>query len=127
MLGPELQAHSLTTVDHLLLRLLRQDWDPLSWTPATIGPEADWTALVQSALHHGVAGLLCRSLRGLPAGEVPEDILAAAGIYLERADEQGLVLVAHLFDILDVLAADDIPALPFKGPALGVLAHASQR
>ena len=95
MLAPELQAQSLTAVDHLLLRLIRRDWDPLPWTPATIGPEVDWTAMVQSALHHGVAGLLCRSLRGLPAGEVPEDILAAAGTYLEHADVQGLVLVAQ--------------------------------
>jgi len=115
----------VTAADDLLLRLIRWDWDPTPWQPATIGRSADWTTIVQTALHHGVAGLLCRSLRRLPPGEVPQDILDAAGAYLANADAQGTALVVQLFDILDVLAADGIPALPFKGPALGVLAHAS--
>lgn len=115
----------MTSADDLLVRLLRREWDSISWPPATIGPLADWTSIVQSALHHGVAGLLCRSLRSLPEGQAPQEIVDAAGVYLADTDAQGALVVAHLFDILDVLAAEEIPALPFKGPALGVLAHVS--
>lgn len=115
----------MSPADDLLLRLLRRDWAPTPWPPDTIGQEADWTTIVQTALRHGVAGLLCRSLRGLPAGEVPQDIFDAAGVFLAHAEAQGTTLVGHLFDVLDVLAAEGIPALPFKGPVLGMLAHAS--
>lgn len=115
----------MTPDDELLLRILRWDWDPTSWRPATIAHDIDWAVVVQSALHHGVAGLVCRSLIRLPAGAAPKDIVDAAGVYLADADANGTALVAQLFDILDVLAADEIPALPFKGPVLGMLAHAS--
>ena len=108
-----------------LVRLLRYDWDPSSWTTAAIEREIDWTEVVRIALDHGVAGLLCRSLRALPAGAAPGDIVAAAGAYLETANREGASRVARLMEILDTLAADDIAALAFKGPALGALAHAS--
>lgn len=115
----------MTPTDDLLLRLLRWDWDPAPLPPATVGHDTDWALIVQTALDHGVAGLLCRGLRRLPAGEVPRDIVDAAGVYLASADAQGATLVAQLLEILDVLAADGVPALPFKGPVLGMLAHAS--
>jgi hypothetical protein len=93
--------------------------------PARIARDADWTAVVQTALRHGVAGLLCRSLCRLSPEEVPSDIVDAASVHLANADTQGTALVTQLFEILDVLAADGVPALPFKGPVLGMLAHAS--
>jgi hypothetical protein len=46
-------------------------------------------------------------------------------VYAASADAKGATLVAQLLEILDVLAADGVPALPFKGPVLGMLAHAS--
>lgn len=118
------RVQPVTSANDLLFPLLRRDWDSTSWS-STICQITDWTAIVQTALNHGVAGLLCRSLRTLPNGEVPQDIVDAAGVYVTDADAQGAVVVAHLFDILDILAADGIPVLPFKGPVLGVLAHAS--
>jgi hypothetical protein len=108
-----------------LLRLLRHDWDRSSWTAAAFEHHVDWTEVVRIALDHGVGGLLCRSIGALPAGAAPEDIVGAAGAYLETLDHEGASRVARLAEILDALAADDIPALPFKGPALGILAHAS--
>ena len=115
----------MTASDDLLLRLVRLNWDSGSWTPAHIEPDTDWTTIVQTALNHGVAGLLCSTLVKMPAGEVPQDILDAAGVFLVNADTQGGTLVAQLFDTLDALASGRIPVLPFKGPVLGKLAHAS--
>ena len=108
-----------------MLRLLRSDWDRTPWPPAPIGNDIDWTTIVQTALDHGVAGLLCRSLRRLPDRVAPPDIVEAAGIHLADANAEGTALVVQLFAILDVLAADEIPALSFKGPVLGMLAHGS--
>ena len=119
------QGEALATSDRVLLRLIRRHWEPSSWSPERPVAEVDWTALVEKALHHGVGALLCRSLRELPAEDIPQDVLEAAHTFLEDAEARGSALVAQLFDVLDVLAADGIPALPFKGPALGVLAHGS--
>ena len=107
-----------------LLRLVRYDWDRSSWR-ADGDRDIDWTEVVRMALDHGVAGLLCRSIGALPSALVPEDIAAAATIYLDRANAEGTALLRQLMEALDVLAADAVAALPFKGPALGVLAHAS--
>jgi Uncharacterised nucleotidyltransferase len=115
----------VTAADLLLLQLIRREWDASSGQTITIASDADWTAIIQAALHHGVAGLLCRSLRRLPPGEIAPDILHAAGVYIEESDARGAERVAQLFEILDVLAGADIPAIPFKGAALGVLAYGS--
>ncbi len=115
----------MTPTHDLLLGLLRRDWDQASSPPMAMGDAADWTAIVETALYHGVAGLLCRSLSRLPAGDLPADIAAAAVEYLARADAQGAVVVTQLFDILDVLAAANVRAMPFKGPVLGARAHIS--
>jgi len=109
----------------LLLRLLRADWDPEPASAIPIAPDADWADVVRIALHHGVAGLLCRSLRRLPAGLVPDDVLDAAEAFLEKAEAQGAACAAQLFEVLAALADGGIPVLAYKGPALGTLAHAS--
>ena len=108
-----------------LLPLLRHDWAPSSWTTEIRDRDIDWIAVVRTALHHGVAGLLCRSIGALPRGIVPEEIAAAATVYLDRANTEGCALLGQLMEVLDVLATNDIAALSFKGPALGVLAHVS--
>jgi hypothetical protein len=108
-----------------LLSLLRHDWTPSSWTTEIRDRDIDWTAVVRMALHHGVAGLLCRSIGALPRGIVPEEVAAAATVYLDRVNTEGSALLGQLMAVLDVLAADNIATLSFKGPALGALAHVS--
>lgn len=122
---PVRRPDSITPADALLLRLVKWDWDGSPWPADSIDDATDWTAVVQRALHHGVAELLCRSLRRLQAGEAPENIVAAAAAYLENADARGAERVAQLFSVLDTLNDSNIPAMPFKGPVLGVLAHAN--
>jgi hypothetical protein len=85
----------------------------------------DWTDVVERALRHGVGGLLCRSIGTLPSDLVPPDIAAAARVFLDEAHREGATRVAELAAVLDALAAGDVPALAFKGPALGALAHDS--
>lgn len=72
-----------------LLSLLRRDWTPSSWTTEIRDRDIDWTAVVRMALHHGLAGLLCRSIGALPRGIVPEEVAAAATVYLDRVNTEG--------------------------------------
>ncbi|MCC6198222.1 MAG: nucleotidyltransferase family protein, partial [Burkholderiales bacterium] len=111
--------------DALLLHLLRQDWDPRAPVSVAGWTEADWSSVIESALAHGVAGLVCRSIASHPESLAPPDIRAAASSYLARASEQGRVQVACLFDVFDALDAAAVPALAFKGPALGQIAYGS--
>jgi hypothetical protein len=109
--------------DKILLDLLRRDWQADAPIP-DVHSEDEWTAVIEAALRHGVAGLVCRSLMQLRSN-VPADIASAASGYLARTEAAGARRLRDLFDVLDVLADDGIAAITFKGPALGVLAHAS--
>jgi hypothetical protein len=105
-----------------LLDLLRSDWEVRAPQAAMSAP--DWTDVVRKALHHGVAGLLCRALRRLPDADVPRDVIEAAQDFQLRAVADGAERVDETLDVLEALAADGVSALAFKGVALAMLAHA---
>lgn len=118
--APALSPSNAT--DLALVQLLRRDWDAHAPAPPTA--PLDWTELVRKALHHGVAGLLCRALLALPDAEVPEDIREAARLHLANVEAEGAERARQTFDVLDTLEADGIAALAFKGVALAAMAHA---
>ena len=118
--APALSPSNAT--DLALAQLLRRDWD--ADAPATTTAMLDGTELVRKALHHGVAGLLCRALLALPDAEVPEDIREAARLHLANVEAEGAERARQTFDVLDTLAADGIATVPFKGVALAAMAHA---
>ncbi|HEX7327671.1 MAG TPA: nucleotidyltransferase family protein [Casimicrobiaceae bacterium] len=102
------------------MQLLRRDWDAHAPMPAMTADE--WEHVVRRALHHGVAGLLCRGVLRDPAG-IPDEIRDAAEIYLERALAEGDARRRQTIEALDTLEADAIPVLALKGVGLSVLAH----
>lgn len=111
--------------DQLLAGLLRSDWDPHAPASTAAWSEADWSGVVEAALGHGVGALACRAIAHLAADQVPAGCRDAAAVYLERSHEQGRMQVACLHDLFDALSTAGVPALAFKGPVLGQLAHAS--
>lgn len=111
----------MTPTDLALTQILRRDWDK-SALGLPLAP-FDWTELVRKALRHGVAGLLCRVLREMPDNDIPEEIVQAAQSYLKRSEQEGVSRTAQTFQVLDVLQAEGIKALPFKGVTLAVMAH----
>ena len=113
---------AVTTSELRLVQLLRRDWDAHAPMPAMTADE--WEHVVRRALHHGVAGLLCRGLLRNPA-DIPDEIRDAAEIYLERATAESESRIEQTLEVLDMLEADAIPALALKGVALSVLAHAA--
>jgi hypothetical protein len=82
----------------------------------------DWTALVQAALDHGVAALLCRRLLGEP-DLLPGEIHAAARAFLGGRRRDAAAAVKELFELLDALATAGVVAVPFKGPTLAQQAY----
>ena len=72
---------------------------------------------------HGLSGLLYVNLERLPPGVVPAQPLAELAERFHGVAAGNLPLARQLIDILDALAAHDIPVVAFKGPVLGVLAY----
>lgn len=84
----------------------------------------DWTALIEAALAHGTAGLLCFHLLDAAADLLPEEIAQAAVAYkaFRRAEHERVV--RDLGAVLDVLSEAGVAALPYKGPVLAAAAYA---
>lgn len=78
----------------------------------------DWEAAVAAARQHRVIPSLYRSLSVMDAGLVPREVLTALQAEFRSNSWGNLKLTAELVRVLDVLAADEIPVIPYKGPTL---------
>ena len=78
----------------------------------------DWTSLLRQARVHGVVPLVAHHLHQLNSSVVPpavaEELQRLAGVYGGRS----LLLARQLRQVLQLLAAADIPVIPLKGVAL---------
>lgn len=85
---------------------------------AALQAEIDWERLLRTAFRHRVTPLLYQSLLTAAPEAVPKDILTKLqGFYLFnglRNDRRA----RELLDLLKLLAARGIGAIPFKGPVL---------
>jgi len=82
----------------------------------------DWDYLIATADHHNVLPLVYRQLVA-QATSVSADALSQLKNLNQENTRQSLLLTGELCKVLDLLAAHDVPAIPFKGPTLGVLAY----
>ncbi len=85
--------------------------------------DVDWAYVTRSAWRHGVTPLIYRSLSDGPSERVPRDVLERLRAAFHK---QGLMIhmqVGELQKVLDALSRRDVPAIVFKGPALGVQAY----
>jgi len=80
----------------------------------------DWTLFARKAIEHGLAGLAGHTLARVAPDMVPADILEALRVIIDRSREKNRQLFDELARLLDVLAANGIDAIPFKGPVLAV-------
>lgn len=87
--------------------------------------DVDWTDLIGTALcHHVVPALLRPFTDPRSAGVVPPEIAAAVVTYCDGARARNEHLAQELCDVLAVLEAEGIPAIPFKGVVLAELLYA---
>ncbi len=78
----------------------------------------NWDYLIRTATQHGVMPLLYWNLNQICPQAVPPNVLAQLqdGFYANGAEN--LFLAGELLNLLKLLSAHEIPAIPFKGPVL---------
>lgn len=83
----------------------------------------NWRYLVRSAIYHRVAPLLYQSLRQTSLKSIPPAVANKLQHHYKAIAGRNLFLTAKLLQIIDLLEAHHIPAIPYKGPALAFLAY----
>lgn len=84
--------------------------------------QVDWDLVIGNAEYHAVTPLLTRWLAARPEG-VPAGVLAALRARYDANALRNVVLTQRLAELLDLLAARGVEAMPIKGPALAISAY----
>ncbi|HXH24523.1 MAG TPA: PqqD family peptide modification chaperone [Vicinamibacterales bacterium] len=87
------------------------------------GTEFDWNYLLHAASHHGVVPLLCVGLRTLHHDAVPADVIDRLERQFHANAARNARAFERLLEILALLEAHDIPAVPLKGPILSCVLY----
>jgi hypothetical protein len=82
------------------------------------GSGLNWESLVQQAIRHGVMPLVYRTLLGGCPDLVPAILLQQLRDCFHTNSRRCLLLSGRLVEILRLLDANGIPAIPYKGPVL---------
>jgi hypothetical protein len=83
----------------------------------------NWADLIRIAAPHGLLPLLHRNLSLVCEDRVPPRTLEQLRRYHESVTQRNVIHAGELFNLLDLLEANHIPVIPFKGPTLGLLAY----
>jgi hypothetical protein len=83
----------------------------------------DWDYLLALADQHSVTPLLYQSLKQARPEVVPETVLAQLQADFQAIAVRNLYLTKELLSILNLCQKHDIPALPYKGPALAAFLY----
>lgn len=83
----------------------------------------DWTYLLETAQRHRVMPLLHQNLNAVCPEAVPQGIRDRLRISFHLNTINNLFLTEELLRLVELFAAHNIPAIPFKGPALAVYAY----
>ncbi|HYW22401.1 MAG TPA: nucleotidyltransferase family protein [Nodularia sp. (in: cyanobacteria)] len=87
--------------------------------------ELDWKYLIRIAARNEVIPLLYQNLKLICPKAVPPNILNQLQQWFQENASRNIFLTTELLKLLDLLAAHNIPAIPFKGPVLGHVAYGS--
>jgi Uncharacterised nucleotidyltransferase len=85
--------------------------------------EIKWRALLRLADEHKVSSLLYRCLEAHCAGQVPPAILSRLQQQCLETSRRNFFMAGELLRILALLQAHGINGIPYKGPALAMLAY----
>lgn len=88
-----------------------------------LGEGLDWTYIIDKAKRHFVTSLLYNSLSATCPKQVPEDVMAQLQSHFQTCTRYNLYLTRELINLLRMFNANDINALPLKGPVLAFLAY----
>ena len=83
---------------------------------AAVGP--DWTEVLKNAAWHGMMSLLSQELDAACPDRVPEAVMDELKNQYCRTLAHNLLLKGELVTLVKLFQAEEIPAIPFKGPLL---------
>ena len=92
---------------------------------SVLGPDLDWTLLLQQAHRHSVMPLVRQNLLSHFRAEVPDSVRQSLGTACRFSQQRSLALTAELIHVLELLKSVGVVAIPFKGPALAMAAYGS--
>lgn len=84
------------------------------------GSDLDWTRLLALAQRHALIPLLFFHLNRIAPTQVPADQLKRLRDRAQGNAALNVVLTGELVRLLELFEAKQIPAVPYKGPAIGV-------
>ncbi len=87
--------------------------------------EIDWVVVDRLARHHRLVPLLYRNLKATVPQAVPDDVLCQFHGRFTEITRRNLRWTSELQRIIALLQAHDIPAVPYKGPALAAALYGS--
>lgn len=88
-----------------------------------LGSDLDWDYLLETADLHCLTPLLYIHLTGLAPGTVPPRVLSRLGNANYQNTQSGFVLAGELLKIVECFKANNIDAVPFKGPTLALAVY----
>lgn len=121
----EVQSYRVFRTDlhpehELLLACARRDLAPGADDRVRhlLGMGLDWQHLMTLADRHGLRPLLYRHLNALAPQQVPRAVFADLWAGYESNAKRNTTMAGTLLNIVQLLAANRIPALAYKGPVL---------
>jgi hypothetical protein len=111
---------SHTLENQLLLCCARTQLNDAAKTRAQqlIEKDLDWSYLLEAATAHGVGPLLYKSLRAVGQDVFPPATQAWLRNHTQQVLVHSSLLAKELLNVLAAFEAQDLPAMPFKGPVL---------
>jgi hypothetical protein len=122
---PRPSEANIRTEDVLLLACSRLvlDETAISQIQALLKRPLDWNYILWLAQIHGVSSLLFGNLSLMFAEDVPTSVLMSLKEVHRSGARHSLALTRELLELLDLFEAQNIPAVPLKGPVLAVVAY----
>lgn len=88
-----------------------------------LGTELDWVYLLNLASRHGLLPLLYRHLNALAPAAIPKAIYIELWARYEITSRRNQAMARELLNILQMLDANGIPAIAYKGPSLAAAVY----
>ncbi len=88
-----------------------------------LGKDIEWPYLRRRALWHGMVPFLYHKVRDVRSEEAPETFLNQLEKQYLMSARRNVLMTGELLILVNLFEAHNIPVIPYKGPALAVMAY----
>jgi len=90
---------------------------------ALVQNQIEWSYVLRMARKHGLVPLLYQNLKETQLDGIPEHIVDTVRDQFRTITIRNLTLTAQMLRLADLFQQNGIPAIPYKGPTLGLMAY----